>query len=92
MKSTPQATPILCIPKKNGKLRTIVDYRQWNDNTVKDVMSFPDQDRIRMYVTRAKYCSKFDLSNAYEQVRVEPDNVRYNIQDLCKPGHATRGL
>ena len=75
MKSTPQATPMLCIPKKNGKLRTIVDCRQWNDNTVKDVTPFPKQDRIRMDVTRAKYYSKFDLSNAYEQVQVELDDV-----------------
>ena len=28
-----------------------------------------------MDVARAKYCSKFDLSNAYEQVRVEPNDV-----------------
>ena len=44
MKSTPQAAPMLCIPKKNGKLRTIVDCRQRNDNTVKDITPFPDQD------------------------------------------------
>ena len=75
MKSTPQASPMLCIPKKNGKLRTVVDCRQRNDNTVKDVTPFPDQDRIRMDVARAKYCSKFNLSNAYKQVRVEPDDV-----------------
>ena len=68
MKSTPQAAPMLCIPKKNGKLRTVVDCRQRNDNTVKDVTPFPDQDRIRMDIARAKYRSKFDLSNAYEQV------------------------
>ena len=66
---------MICIPKKNGKLRTIVDCRQQNDNTVKDIMPFPDQDQIRMDIARAKYCSKFDLSNAYEQVRVEPDDV-----------------
>ena len=28
-----------------------------------------------MDIARAKYCSKFDLSNVYEQVQVEPDNV-----------------
>ena len=68
MKSTPQAASMLCIPKKNGKLRTIVDCRQRNDNTVKDINPFPNQDQIRMDVMKAKYCSKFDLSNAYEQV------------------------
>ena len=75
MKTTPQAAPMLCISKKNSKLRTIVDCRQRNDNTVKDVTPFLNQDWIRMDVARAKYCSKFNLSNAYEQVRVELDNI-----------------
>jgi len=74
-KAVPQAAPLLCIPKKTGKLRTVVDCHQWNDNTIKDVTPFPDQEQIRMDVMQAKYCSKIDLSNAYEQVCVEPEDV-----------------
>ena len=70
-----QAAPLMCIPKKNGKLRTVVDARQRNDNTVKDVTPLPDQDVIREDVARAKYRSKIDLADAYEQVRVEPKDV-----------------
>ena len=73
--SVPQAAPMLCIPKKNGKLRTVVDCRKRNDNTVKDVTPFPDQDQIRMDVARAKIRSKIDMANAYEQVRVDPADV-----------------
>ena len=46
MKSVPQAAPMLCIPKKSGKLWTVIDCRKRNDNTVKDVTPFPDQDQI----------------------------------------------
>jgi hypothetical protein len=74
-KAVPQAAPLLSIPKKSGKLRTVVDCRQRNENTVKDVTPFPDQDQIRMDVARAKYRSKIDLSNAYEQVRIDPSDV-----------------
>lgn len=74
-RAVPQAAPLLCIPKKTGKLRTVVDCRQRNENTVKDVTPLPDQDQIRMDVARAKIRSKIDLSNAYEQVRVEPEDV-----------------
>jgi hypothetical protein len=74
-KAVPQAAPLLCIPKKTGKLRTVVDCRQRNDNTTKDVTPLPDQDQIRMDVARAKYRSKIDLSNAYEQIRIEPNDV-----------------
>ena len=41
-----QVVPMLCIPKKNGKLRTVFDLHEQNDNTVKDVTPFPDQDNI----------------------------------------------
>ena len=74
-KAVPQATPLLCIPKKTGTLRTVVDCRQRNDNTVKDVAPLPDQDQIRMDVARARYHSKIDLSNVYKQVHIKPDNV-----------------
>ena len=32
--TTEQAAPMMCIPKKNGKIRTVVDLRKRNDNTV----------------------------------------------------------
>ena len=75
MKSVPQATPMLCTPKKSRNLQTVFDCRKRNDNTVKDVTPFPDQDQIRMDVARAKYRSKIDLSNAYEQVWIELEDV-----------------
>jgi len=76
MASVLQVAPMLCIPKKTGKLRTVIDCRKRNDNTVKDVTPFPDQDQIRMDVARVRYRSKIDLSNAYEQVRMEPEDVK----------------
>jgi hypothetical protein len=46
-----------------------------NLNTIKDVTPFPDQELIWNDVARAKYRSKLDMSDAYEQVRVEPDDI-----------------
>ena len=74
-KTISQAAPLLCILKKSGNLRTVMDCRQRNDNTHKDVTPFPDQDQIRMDVAHAKYRSKIDLSNAYEQIRIDPNDV-----------------
>ena len=72
-----QAAPMLCIPKKDKTLRTVIDLRQQNANTHKDVAPLPDQDNIRQDVARARYRSKIDLSNEYEKVRVaEPDVKR----------------
>ncbi len=73
--SANQAAPMLCLPKKDRHLRTVVDCRQRNENTVKDVTPMPDQDDIREDVARAKYRSKIDLSDAYEQVRIIEDDI-----------------
>jgi len=71
-----QAAPMLCVFKKDGaKLRTVIDGRKRNDNTEKDVTPFPDQEQIRHDVARGKYRSKIDMSNAYEQIHVEPQDV-----------------
>lgn len=70
-----QAAPMLCIPKKDNSLRTVVDCRKRNENTVKDVTPFPDQEQIRMDVARAPIRSKIDLSDAYEQIRIIPEDV-----------------
>ena len=67
---------MLCIPKKNGTLRTVFDLRQQNDNTWKDVTPFPEQDAIRHDVTCAKFRSKLDMTEAYEQTRIKPEDVR----------------
>ena len=72
---TDQAAPLLCIYKKDGGLRTVVDLRQRNDNTVKDVTPFPDQEQIRHDVARARYRSKLDMSDAYEQTRIKDADV-----------------
>jgi hypothetical protein len=70
-----QVAPMLCVHKKTMALRTVVDGRQRNENTLKDVTPLPDQDLIRLDVARAKIRSKIDLSDAYEQVRIVPSDV-----------------
>ena len=73
--NVPQAMPMMCLPKRDGKLRTVFDCRQRNDNTIHDVSPFPDQEQIRLDVARAKYRLKIDLSDAYEQIRVVDEDV-----------------
>ena len=67
---------MLCISKKNSTLCTVFDLRQQNDNTQKNVTPFPEQDAIRHNVARAQFRSKLDMTEAYEQTRIKPENVR----------------
>ena len=73
--TAPQAMPLMCLAKKDGSLRTVFDCRQRNDNTIRDVSPFPDQEQIRMDLARAPFRSKIDLSDAYEQIRIVPEDV-----------------
>jgi hypothetical protein len=70
-----QAVPMLCVPKKNGTLRTVFDLREQNENMVKDVTPFLDQDIIRNDIVCATYWTKLGMSEAYEQIRVDPAHV-----------------
>ena len=71
-----QATPMLCIPKKNSKLRTVFNLRQQNNNTWKDVTPFPEQDTISHGNACAQFRSKLDMIEAYEQMRIKHKDVR----------------
>ena len=62
--ATKQATPMLCILKKIGTLRTMFDLQQQNENMWKDVTPFPDQDAIHHDIPRAKFRSKLDMTEA----------------------------
>ena len=70
-----QAVPMLCILKKNSKLHTVFDLQEQNDNTVKDMTPFPDQDIIRNDMARVAYRSKLDMSKAYEQICIIPEHI-----------------
>jgi hypothetical protein len=73
--TTDQATPMLCIPKKEGTLHTVIDQRERNANTIKDVTPMPDQDNIRNSVACAKYRMKIDIADAYKQIHIEPADI-----------------
>jgi hypothetical protein len=45
--TSPAGYPILFVPKKDGKLRIYIDYRQLNDATVKDQYPLPLISQLR---------------------------------------------
>ena len=50
----PSSAPLMIVIKKDGKtIRTVIDARQRNDNTLADVTPMPDQEMIRNAFARA---------------------------------------
>ncbi|KAG6893243.1 hypothetical protein C0995_001179, partial [Termitomyces sp. Mi166 len=56
-------------------LQTALDAQQRNDNTIKDVTPLLDQEVIREDVAKARYRSKINLTDAYEQVRIHIEDI-----------------
>ena len=74
------AIPLLMIPKAsiNGekpRLRTVFDKREQNANTHKLASPLPDIEEILREVSKHEFRSLIDGRDAYEQIRVVPEDV-----------------
>jgi hypothetical protein len=69
--SSPAGYPIIFVPKKDGSLRLCVDYRHLNSITIKDRHPLPLIHEIQDRIQGAKYFSKYDITNAYNRIRIK---------------------
>jgi hypothetical protein len=74
--SSPWASPIVLVPKKNGKTRMCVDYRKVNKVTEKDVYPLPVIDDILESFEGAKWFSSLDLASGYWQIAVKEEDKK----------------
>lgn len=75
--SSPFATPIVLVKKKDGSLRMCVDYRQLNARTRKDAFPLPRIEESLDMLSGAKWFSTMDLASGYNQVAVsEADRAK----------------
>ncbi|GBP79293.1 Retrovirus-related Pol polyprotein from transposon 17.6 [Eumeta japonica] len=73
--SSPFASPILLVEKKDGSHRLCVDYRELNDNTISDRFPLPlisDQiDRL----CGGHFFSILDLASGFHQIRIDDESI-----------------
>ena len=62
-------------PKNAPELRTVIDLRERNKNTVKMSSPLPDIEGVLRRVTAKPFRSVLDLTAAYEQIRIIPEHV-----------------
>jgi len=78
-KAVDGAAPIFAQGKKDKiRMRPLVDLTAWNEITIKDDETIPNQRMILNSLGSERYRSKIDLCDANFQTRVEPKDVDKN--------------
>ena len=74
--TSPHASPLVLVRKKNGGLRVCIDYRNVNKDTVPDKYPMPRIDELVDMVGRQQptVFSSLDLMRGYHQVKMSEDS------------------
>ena len=73
--SSPYASPIVLVRKKDGKLRICVDYRSLNAKTHKDAYPLPRIEEALQTLKGAKYFCSLDLAHGFHQLPMAPEDI-----------------
>ena len=78
VESPPQCiSPIICVPKKGGKFRLIVDLRLINDSCEVPKCQYEDITTVTQYIKPNDYLVSLDIKNGYHHIPVAPEFQQY---------------
>ena len=61
----------MLVPKQNGKLRLVIDYRQLTKQTIKSTWAIPSKEEIFDTLEGSAYFTSIDMSVGFYQVPME---------------------
>ena len=67
-------SPLVLVPKKNGKWRICMDYKELNQATKKDHFPLPFIDQVLDGLARTKFFYFLDGFSGYNQFQITPED------------------
>ena len=74
--SSPYASPVVVVKKKDNTNRVCVDYRKLNKLTVFDPEPMPTAEHLFQKLSGDKFYSKIDLSKGYWQMTIAEEDIQ----------------
>ena len=75
--TSPWNSPAMCVPKKDGTWRPVINYREVNKVTIKEQWPITRADKAFDALSKAKYMSVVDCTSGYWQIPLDPDSRKY---------------
>ena len=73
--SSPYASAVVIVRKKDGSIRLCVNYRLLNSRTINDVYPLPQIEDTLDLLNGAKYLRSKDLAQEYHQVAMDEKDI-----------------
>ena len=73
--TSPWASPVVLVTKKDGSTRFCVDYRAVNDLSIKDAYPLPRIDDSLDALNGGRWFNIMDLMSGYWQIMMEPEDI-----------------
>ena len=73
--TSPWASPVVLVRKKNGEVRHCIDYRRVNSVTKRDAFPLPRTEDCLDAVAGAKLFTTLDITSAYNQIPVKAEDI-----------------